>query len=56
MSTSELWDYMLEHGIATEETLQIITNINGYNEQTLLDVLYAVTGYRSIEQIEGEND
>ena len=50
----ELWDYLLEQGIATEEELQLITSINGYNEEALNDVLYCRTGYRNIEQIEGE--
>jgi hypothetical protein len=46
-----LWDRLIELGIS-EDTLQIITSINGYNEDTLNDVLYAKFGYRSIDQIE----
>jgi len=46
------WDYLTETGIATEDELQLITSINGYNIETLNSVLYARTGYRSIEQIE----
>jgi hypothetical protein len=48
-----LWDKLIELGIS-EDTLQIITNINGYNEDTLNDILYAKFGYRSIEQMEEE--
>lgn len=48
----DLWDYLLDNGITSEETLQVVTNINGYNIDTLNDVLYATTGYRSLEQIE----
>ena len=54
---SELWDYLLECGIATEEELQLVTCINGYNLEALESVLYARTAYRSLEQIkecEGE--
>ncbi len=51
---NEAWDYLISNGIVSEETLQVITNINGYSEETLNDVLYAVTGYRSIEQLEDE--
>ncbi len=48
----EIWDYLLNGGIATNEELILITTINGMNEDSLNDVLYARTGYRSIEQIE----
>lgn len=51
MGMIEMWDRLQELGVS-EQTLQIITDINGYNEQTMLDVLYAVTGYRSFEQME----
>ena len=50
---SDLWDYLLDKGIVSEETLRVVTSINGYNIDTLEDVLYATTGYRSLEQIEG---
>jgi hypothetical protein len=52
-SVGKIWDKLLELGIS-EDTLQIITNINGYNEDTLNSVLYARFGYRSIEQMEEE--
>lgn len=48
---AEVWDYLIESMIATEEELKLITNINGYNEETLNSVIYARTGYRSIEQL-----
>ena len=34
--------------------LCLVTDINGYNEETMLDVLYARTGYRNFEQLEEE--
>ena len=52
MTINEYWEYLTENGIATEEELQLVTSINGYNEDTLNDVLYIRTGYRSIEQME----
>lgn len=48
----ELWDYMVEQGIATDDELQLIVNINGINIDTLNDVLYVRTGYRDIKQYE----
>lgn len=53
---TELWDYIIDNGFASDETLRIITSINGYSIETLNDILYATTGYRSLEQIEGEGE
>lgn len=53
---NELWDLLIEHGVATEEELQLVTAINGQNITTLNDVLYARTGYRDWEQFEEEID
>ena len=47
---NKLWDMLILHNLATEETLKIITSINGYTLNTLNDVLYAVTGCRSMDQ------
>jgi hypothetical protein len=47
----KLWDYLIETNATTEETLRVVTSINGYSLETLEDVLYATTGYRSLEQI-----
>ncbi len=47
---NELWDWLVDMGIATEEELGLITNINGYSLETLNDVLFARTGYRDREQ------
>ena len=50
MSTSELWDNLIEYEIATEAELQLVTCINGYTVSTLNDILYARIGYRSWDQ------
>ena len=47
----ETWDYLVEQGIATEEELQLITDINGYNIEALNSVIYARTGYHDLEQL-----
>jgi hypothetical protein len=52
----EIWDYIIDNSIASEEALTLITNINGYSVDTLNDVIYAMTGYRSMEQLEGEDN
>lgn len=51
LSIAEMWERLEEMGVS-EQTLQIVTGINGYNEETLLDVLYAFSGYRNFEQLE----
>lgn len=49
---SEIWDKIIEYGIATEEELQLVTSINGYNIEALNDIIDVRTGYHSIEQYE----
>ena len=56
-TVEEAWDYLLETGIIKDEqTLQVVTNINGYSLETLEDVLYATEGYRSFDQLLDEDD
>ncbi len=52
----QVWDYLIDNNIATEETLRTITNINGYNIETLNDVLYSETGYHDVDQLESEQE
>ena len=51
MTTDEMWDLLLDLGVS-EQTLQVVTDINGYSCETMLDILYSVTGYRNFEQLE----
>lgn len=51
MTVSDIWDKLLDLGVS-EQTLSIVTDINGYSKETLLDVLYAHTGYRNFEQMQ----
>ena len=48
MNTDQMWDALLEAGIS-EQTLQIVTNINGYSEETMTDILYAAFGERQFD-------
>jgi hypothetical protein len=56
MKIETLWDNLVDYSIATGEELQLVTKINGYSENSLNDVLYVRTGYRSWEQYQGENE
>lgn len=49
-----LYDKIVEYGIATEAEINLVTDINGWNEEAMNDIIYARTGYRSIEQYEEE--
>lgn len=55
MQKAEMWDKLEDLGVS-EQTLQIVTDINGYSEETLLDILYAYTGYRNFDQLEYDLD
>lgn len=44
------WDTLLNMGVS-EQTLQIVTSINGYTLETLENVLYAHAGYNSFDQL-----
>ncbi len=50
MTNDEFFDFLVEYGIATEDEIRLVTDINGYNEETLNDILYARTGNRNVEQ------
>ena len=50
MDKNQMWDVLLEQGVS-EQTLQIVIAINGYSAETMTDLLYAHTGYRSFDQI-----
>jgi len=52
---NDIWDYLIESGIATQAELELVTCINGYNEESLNDVIYAKTAYHNIEQLKGDN-
>ena len=50
----DLWDELISRDIATEEELQLVTDIVGYTKEAMYDVLYARTGYRNFEQMDSE--
>lgn len=51
MLLDSYWDFLIDSGYVSEEALRLVTNINGYNIDTLNDVLYSTTGYRTLDQI-----
>lgn len=51
---SVIWDEIIMSGIATEEELQLVTDVAGYSVEVLNSVVYSRTGYNNIEQFKGE--
>ena len=51
---SMLWKFIIDNNIATESELQLVTNINGWTEETMNDVIYAKKGLRNYEQCMSE--
>ena len=47
----QVWDLLYQYDIATENELRLVTTINGYNIDSLNDILYARTGLRDIKQL-----
>jgi hypothetical protein len=45
------WDKLVDMGLFTDRELELITNINGYNIETLNDAIYSRYGYRSLDQM-----
>lgn len=56
MELEEYYNYLIEVVGANEEVMECITSINGYNEDTLDDILFYYTAYRDIEQYLEYND
>ena len=52
LTVETAWDLLLEMGVL-EETLQTVTDINGYNMQSMKDILYSRYGYNDFEEMEG---
>ena len=51
---NELLDLLLEYSVATQEELELMTCLDGYNVNAFNDVMYALDDYQLIEQIQGE--
>lgn len=47
----EIWDFLISNEICTEAEAILVTDINGYNEEALNDILFSRTEYHDVEQI-----
>ena len=42
---SKIYDFIINNNIATENEIQLVTNISGWNVETLNAIIYARTAY-----------
>ena len=54
--TEELYDYLMDYEVATENEISLVCSINGTNLDSLESILYSRTGYRDLEQIRMMDD
>ena len=46
-----LYDFIRDNEIATEDEISLVTNINGYSEETLNDIIHCRTEYHDVPQL-----
>ena len=46
-----LFDFIRDNEIATENEIELVTNINGYSAETLNDIIHCRTGYHDVPQL-----
>lgn len=51
MNIDQVWQLLLDYDIATENELNLVTNINGYKIESLESIIYARTGLNSVDQL-----
>lgn len=56
MELNKIFEYLEDMEIATGDEIRLVTAINGWNEETANDILYARTGYRNLEQYTEDED
>ncbi len=45
MTITNMYDYLLENDIATSKEINLVTHINGYSRQTMIDIIEVRTGF-----------
>ena len=52
----QYYNFLLDSGIVGEEALGLAVDLEGYSVDTFDSVLYAMTGYRALDQMKDEFD
>ena len=55
MSLDEMWEVLDTRFNVADTAIQLVVGINGYNRQTMEDILYFTTGLRSFDQVDDES-
>lgn len=50
MTLEQMWQ-TLSNMVVSEETLQTVTDINGYNEESMKNILYSRFGYNDFDKL-----
>lgn len=55
MSLDEMWGILEDQFGVLDSAIQLVVGINGYNRQTMEDILYFTTGLHSFDQVDDES-
>lgn len=47
---NEIYDFIVDYSIATNNEVELVTHINGYNLKALNDIIEVRTGYHDMDQ------
>ena len=48
---NKTYDFIVNNSIATENEITLVTCINGYNQTSLNNIIYAKIGYHDMQQV-----
>lgn len=52
LSIEQAQSILTEQFNVSEETIRVVTDINGYTVEQMENILYAVSGYQSFDQLD----
>ena len=47
---NQIWDFIMDYGLATREEIMLVVSINGYSIETLNSIIFSRSAYRDMEQ------
>ena len=52
LTIEQAQEILIDQFGVSEDTIKVVTNINGYTMEQMCNILYAVAGYNSFDQLE----
>ena len=49
--TNLIYDFIIENELTSEDALNLLTRVSGYNVEILNNAIYCLTAYHDIEQL-----